>query len=134
MGTRSLTVFQDEDNNEIVVMYRQLDGYPEGHGAELAEFLAGSILVNGIALGRDESAIHNGMGCLAASVVAYFKTGVGGFYLYPAGTRNCGEEYVYTVSGTVGSEPRVAVTDAYDGDISFGGTATEFLAWCRAQG
>lgn len=40
MGTRSLTVFIDEHNDkEIVVMYRQMDGYPEGHGQDLVDFL-----------------------------------------------------------------------------------------------
>ena len=47
MGTRSLTVFNDEDGKEIAVMYRQFDGYPSGHGTELAEFLAGKKMVNG---------------------------------------------------------------------------------------
>ena len=38
MGTRSLT-FVYEGEKPIVNMYRQFDGYPSGHGAELAEFL-----------------------------------------------------------------------------------------------
>ena len=60
MGTRSLTTFVEtyKDNsgkkvkNEIVTMYRQYDGYMEGHGKDLADFLAGGKLVNGI--GMDE--------------------------------------------------------------------------------
>ena len=28
-------------------MYRQFDGYPSGHGVELAQFLAGMVIVNG---------------------------------------------------------------------------------------
>ena len=32
MGTRSLTVFNDSwEDEEIVVFYRQFDGYPAGH-------------------------------------------------------------------------------------------------------
>jgi hypothetical protein len=38
MGTRSLT-FVYEENKPVVNMYRQYDGYIEGHGRELAEFL-----------------------------------------------------------------------------------------------
>ena len=38
MGTRSLTFVYDEQE-AIINMYRQYDGYPTGHGAELAEFL-----------------------------------------------------------------------------------------------
>lgn len=96
MGTRSLTVIHSEDDGEIVVMYRQFDGYPAGHGQELADFLKPITLVNGIPLG-DTRKLANGMGCLAGQIVAHFKTGTGGFYLHSAGTRNCGEEFVYHV-------------------------------------
>ena len=37
MGTRSLTFVYDENNTPVLNMYRQFDGYPSGHGAELAE-------------------------------------------------------------------------------------------------
>jgi len=109
MGTRCLTVFKEEDGTEIAVMYRQFDGYPDGHGKELAEFLKGKKVVNGISSERQP--IFNGMGCLAASVVAHFKTDPGGFYLHPANTRNCGEEYTYIVSGKVGEEPTIELDD-----------------------
>ena len=93
MGTRSLTTIE-ADGNEFVCMYRQYDGYPTGHGAELAEFLTGPPLVNGI---RDKKPQFNGMGCLAAAVVAHFKTEPGNIYLEPPGTRDVGEEYIYKV-------------------------------------
>ena len=38
MGTRSLTFVYDGEQ-PIINMYRQFDGYPSGHGQELAEFL-----------------------------------------------------------------------------------------------
>ena len=44
MGTRSLT-FVYEDNKPIVNMYRQFDGYPEGHGQELADFLLSGAVI-----------------------------------------------------------------------------------------
>lgn len=96
MGTRSLTVFKDNDGREICVLYRQFDGYPEGHGAELRNFLRGFKVVNGISVFKPKLA--NGMGCLAAQVIAHFKTEVGGFYLHPPGTRNIWEEWIYTIS------------------------------------
>ena len=80
MGTRSNTVVYDEDV-QILNMYRQMDGYPDGHGAELLEFLRPISIVNGITTGRANLA--NGGGCLAAQLVAHFKTGVGGFYIQP---------------------------------------------------
>ena len=127
MGTRCLTTF-GHGEGEIVVLYRQFDGYPEGHGAELAQFLAGSTIVNGI--GGQEGTIFNGMGCLAASVVARFKDGVGGFYLYPAGTRSCGENYLYEVYGEVGQEPHIKCSKSYGTKgVLFDGTASQYLDW-----
>lgn len=96
MGTRSLTIVEEAGGAEICVLYRQYDGYPTGHGAELKSFLHGIQIVNGLGLG-DMNRTANGMGCLAAQLIANFKTEPGGFYLYPAGSRDCGEEYIYTV-------------------------------------
>lgn len=95
MGTRSLTVIQDS-GEPICVLYRQFDGYPEGHGKELAEFLSGFRIVNGYNP-YYTAKIANGMNCLAAQIIAHFKKGVGDFYLYPPKTNDVGEEYVYTV-------------------------------------
>lgn len=97
MGTRSLTIFK-EDKKDVAVMYRQFDGYPSGHGQELKAFLSEfEGVTNGIAIGETRKTA-NGMGCLAAQTVAHFKTGVGQFYLHAANTRDCGEQYRYTVS------------------------------------
>lgn len=96
MGTRSLTICKDQKKNVLLNMYRQYDGYPTGHGAELAEFLNGGELVNGLS-SRDSGAVFNGMGCLAAQIVARFKEDPGGIYLEPADARDVGEEYIYTV-------------------------------------
>jgi hypothetical protein len=109
MGTRSLTVFTDEEGKEIGVMYRQLDGYPEGHGKELAEMLSGIRMVNGLPI-RNPGKVANGMGCLAAQIVAHFKDGAGGIYLFPAGSRNCGEDYTYLVTGDT-NVPEIEIHD-----------------------
>ena len=65
MGTRSLTrVIPRQDGlsfNEghkkielaFVNMYRHLDGYPEGHGLDLAEFLKDIEIVNGVPLNKE---------------------------------------------------------------------------------
>ena len=60
MGTRSLTFVYDEQGNKIINLYRQFDGYPTGHGQELAEFL-------------NNQKMYNGAGDLAALLVAHFK-------------------------------------------------------------
>ena len=99
MGTRSLT-FVKEGSSIIINMYRQFDGYPSGHGKELAEFLAPIKMVNGI--GATDERIANGAGCLAAQIVAHFKDGPGGIYLEPASATDCGQDYEYhiTADGT----------------------------------
>ena len=52
-----------------------MDGYPDGHGQELADFLTGFQVVNGIG-GDDEinyPKLANGLGCLAAQTIAHLK-------------------------------------------------------------
>ena len=104
MGTRSITVIKDENGEEICVLYRQFDGYPSGMGKDLKKFLSPIRLVNGIT-DKEDHPIANGMSCLAAQIVAHFKSEdrskcgslAGNIYLYPAGTRDAGEEYIYTI-------------------------------------
>ena len=95
MGTRSLTFIYDDTGTVLVNMYRQTDGYPSGHGQELADFLEPVTMVNGI--GATDRPIANGMGCLAAQIVAHFKDGPGGIYLEPPSAKNCGQDYEYHV-------------------------------------
>ena len=96
MGTRSLTFVYDADNQPFLNLYRQYDGYIEGgHGSELAAFLAGKTLVNGY--GKESNDLANGMGCLAASLVAHFKETVGGFYIHSVTETQCGQDYEYHV-------------------------------------
>ena len=139
MGTRSLTHFierrteESKDkrrkprvvDTEIVVMYRQYDGYPSGHGIELAEFIAKGKLVNGI--GLDEKLVFNGMGCLSAQVVANFKSGPGGIYLHKAGTKDCWQDYDYYVIGDVETKEITLKCVGYGGKVIFEGTPKEFI-------
>ena len=38
-GTRALTIIHNEDNETVVTILRFFDGYPRGHGLDLAKFL-----------------------------------------------------------------------------------------------
>lgn len=126
MGTRSLTFVYDENRQVIINMYRQFDGYPSGHGLELAEFLNSfDEVVNGIPFG-DERKLANGMGCLAAQMIANFKTGVGGFYIYPVTAKDCGQEYEYHVY-----HDRITVF-GYDREHLFTGPWSTFLDFCKS--
>ena len=140
MGTRSLTIFKEEDGAEICVMYRQMDGYPAGHGNELSGFLS-NMRINGLSCEGDES-VANGMSCLAAQVVSYFKKGAGSFYLYPAETRGAGEDYLYYISGKAGDkEPTIRVCESVGGygdkpleeKTLFEGLASDVMAWTDKQ-
>lgn len=130
MGTRSLTHIK-EGNDILCTIYRQMDGYPKGHGIDVAFYLAQGHLVNGIGLG--DATVWNGMGCLAASLIKYLKEGPGGIYIEKPGDKGLGEEYTYTISGPdhvkvrgVDGEITIAIQD-YDGKIIFQGTPNELL-------
>jgi len=124
MGTRSLTQVY-EHGEPVVCMYRQLDGYPTGHGAELAEFLNQfDAITNGIAVGETRKTA-NGMGCLAAQLIGHFKTEAGGFYLYPVNSEDVGEEYDYHIH-----EDKVVVNDSWTKENLFTGSWTSFAKFC----
>jgi hypothetical protein len=149
MGTRSLTTFiqswtdeetKKEKKSEIVTMYRQYDGYPSGHGKDLAEFLVQGKLVNGIGM-SEKQLVFNGMGCLSAQVVAHFKDGAGGIYLQRA-NKDSWEDYRYHVIGNEHHEMTIKVlTVGYmRGDkyckgtkVLFEGNPQEFLEFCNEE-
>ena len=122
MGTRSLTFVYNDNKKPIINLYRQYDGYPSGHGAELAEFLAPLTLVNGF--GRDTANLANGMGCLAAQMVSHFKKGCGTFYVMEVEDRDCGQDYEYHVF-----TDRVGVKD-FRGEVLFEGSWKKFRKFC----
>ena len=80
MGTRSITVIKDSQNNKIVEIYQQYDGYPSYLGKKLKEFIKSGELVNGFSSVNERQ--FNGIECFAAQLVAEFKTGTGGTYLF----------------------------------------------------
>ena len=120
MGTRSLTFVYDGDV-PVINIYRQYDGYPSGHGHELAQFLDSKTLVNGF--GKQNSFEANGMGCLAAQLIVQLKHGVGGIYIYPVSSTDCFQDYEYHVY-----EDKVIVKDPTA--VIFEGTWEDFAQFC----
>ena len=118
MGTRSLTFVKDESGKSNLCMYRQMDGYPTGHGQELKDFLKDMVIINGI--GMQKGPIANGMGCLAAQIVAHFKDGVGSIYLYPTSTKDAGQEFSYGIYA-IGDRVGVKILRDYDRKILYNG-------------
>ena len=120
MGTRCLTFVYDGDV-PVINVYRQFDGYPSGHGHELAQFLNSKKLVNGYT--DKNSAEANGMGCLAAQLIVQLKHGVGGIYIYPVASTDCFQDYEYHVY-----ENNVIVKDPTA--VIFEGTWKQFAQFC----
>ena len=73
--------FSEIPNKTIVDIYHHWDGYPEGLGVTLASYLNGYHIVNG--MGRENDNLFNGIGCMAASIVAELKDGPGDVYIEP---------------------------------------------------
>lgn len=121
-------------------MYRQFDGYPTGHGAELAEFLNGGRLVNGLnGIGKELQ--FNGMACLAAQMVSHFKKESGGFYLHPTDVTDCGQDYEYHVF-LKKDELYIEVyncgcnffgVSGDSRDLEFKGTLKQFTKFCKEK-
>ncbi|MFN9961093.1 MAG: hypothetical protein ACK55I_49065, partial [bacterium] len=88
--------------------------------------------------------IANGMGCLAAQLVAHFKTEAGQFYLHSPEEKDCGQDYeyhVYKLRNT--GELQVAVTNRgcnffglTTSDVNesiFDGSVADFVRFCSEE-
>ncbi len=98
MGTRSTTKIYDQWGSHVLSLYKQFDGYHDGWGEELKNFIKRGIFVNGIPLGRigeiEENCLHNGAGCFGLNLVKEFKDGAGGLY---ATTEDDEQSYNYKI-------------------------------------
>ena len=144
MGTRSITYIEDSDGQRITAIYRQFDGYLEGHGAELSAILSDGIATNGIS--QRETRSFNGADDLAAHVITDLKRDgddpaknqAGNIYVMRPSARDVGEEYVYTirfdVAGIIVKVSHVGMfmfgaggqSENAHPDLLFNGTVAEF--------
>jgi len=139
MGTRSLTriiprqegLSFNEGHEKVslshVNMYRQFDGYPEGHGLELAEFLKDIKIINGIGSSAELSTHANGSGCLAAQMVKHFKEEVGNIYLHPHNDDLGWEEYIYTVYPKGGEPCYISIWSVFEERCIFVGHPEDLI-------
>jgi hypothetical protein len=125
MGTRSLTVVQSrwtegEAYETNAVVYRHWDGYPAGHGQDLAKYLEGVIVVNGKRMNSPESEL-NGPGRLAAYLVKRLYDDKNEPDL--RGSRvDCGQEFEYVIS--VMEDLRIII-EVFDGPATAFGMGGE---------
>ncbi len=148
MGTRSLTVVTHEwiddklgDIEHDATIYRHWDGYLDGHGRWLADFLQDAVVTNGKIDGVKN---FNGPGRLASGIVAAMQTDELDPDLMPQGTI-CGQEYTYCIHvkyGFSGGELTVRILDGpmtafgmggekCDNEV-FTGTVEQFDAFIKA--
>ena len=115
-----LTVFDEYTSEPLVHFYSHWDGYPSGFGKNLYNFLKDFTIVNGLSSDQNEK-VANGMGCLAAQIIAHFKIEPGNFYiLYEC--ENHDYEFNYELEFT--DELRIRVLN-YNKTL-FSGTIPEF--------
>jgi len=95
MSTKAVTHILDADDNIIVVIYTQWDGYYSGYGAELASILEEIKLVHCVnELGLQN--VANGIHCLAATIIKKLKVDAGNIYLFSA-LDYPESDFIYTV-------------------------------------
>jgi len=92
----------------------------------LADFLNKIEVGNGIPGKPEMGEFANGMGCLAAQLVAHFKKSVGGFYIHSV-ENGGGVDYEYHVY-----ENKVVVKES--GEVVFSsGSLGGFAEYCKAD-
>ena len=116
--------FSEIPNRTIVDIYHHWDGYPEGLGVTLGWYLSGKRVVNGIGSKDNEDLIFNGMGCLAASLVAHLKDGPGNVYI-EGRDQHGWIDYHYYIWGYEGKTIYISIFD--DSECIFVGLPTQLL-------
>lgn len=136
MGTRSLTHVIDDDfgrSEHLCTIYRQYDGYPEGHGKDVVDFITSREFVSGYNYPLKQ---FNGAGCFAAALVAHLKTKcngsdgdieAGGVYLH-APNLEAKEEYNYTI--TIAKGEVSLKVESWDSTL-FEGSPMEFDGYLK---
>lgn len=101
MSTRCIThiheaQFFDSDEEIVCSFFRHSDGYPEDHGKDLADWLKGKRLVNGIGMHFKEGRDFNRAGTMAVQLMAHIQY-ISGAEVIPTGKSGYDEEYIYDV-------------------------------------
>ena len=104
--------FSEKPNKTIVDIYHHYDGYPEGLGVTLASYLDDKKITNGLG-SRDDYDYFNGLGCLAASLVAELKDGPGNVYIEDKDRPHGWLDYEYFVWGDDNKDIWISI---FDGD------------------
>ena len=111
MATRAtIHIYDKQTHRNIIQIYHHYDGYPEGLGEKLKQYL-GNIDKNTNAYPGELHKHFNGVGCFAASLVAYLKDCPGNVYLEPTDDKHGDTEYHYTIYYKDQNNIRLAVEE-----------------------
>ena len=103
--------FSEKPDKKLVSIYHHYDGYPEGLGVKLASYLDDYHIVNGS--GREGDTLFNGIGCMAASIIAHLKDGPGNVYIEDKDNPHGWLDYNYYVWGDYYKSIWISI---FDGD------------------
>ena len=117
--------FSEIPDKTVVEIYHHWDGYPEGLGVKLASYLDDKSLVNGIGNKDNEDFIFNGLGCMAASIVAQLKDGPGNVYIEDRGS-HAWIDYEYFIWGDTDKEIWISIFE--DSECIFVGKPRQLLS------
>jgi len=103
--------FSEKPNKKLVSIYHHWDGYPEYLGVTLASYLEDKKITNGLSGG--DSYCFNGLGCMAASIIAELKDEPGNVYIEDPQRPHGWIDYEYYVWGDDGKDIWISI---FDGD------------------
>ena len=101
--------FSEIPEKVMVSIYNHFDGYPEGLGVTLASYLDDKKITNG--LGKDRYSVFNGLGCMAASIIAELKDEAGQIYIEDPECPHTWIDYEYYVWGDDGKDIWISIFD-----------------------
>jgi hypothetical protein len=112
----------EKDAKPLINLYRQYDGYVEGHGAKLADFLNGMYVVNGLGLDNENKKISQWHGLFSRlKLILTLKMVLVSFtYTHQRVGMDCWQEYEYHIYSDK------VIIKAYEDNI-FEGTWQEFI-------
>ena len=116
--------FSEIPDKTVVEIYHHWDGYPEGLGVKLASYLDDKSIVNGLGSKDNEDIVFNGVGCMAASIVAQLKDGPGNVYIEDRGS-HAWIDYEYFIWGDTDKEIWISIFE--DSECIFVGKPTQLL-------
>ena len=103
--------FSEQTDKIRVQIYHHHDGYPEGLGVTLANYLLNKKIVNGLPIGAGSVDVANGMGCLTASLIKYLKEAPGNVYIDYPNAERIDIDYTYYIWGCVDKDIWISIFD-----------------------